>query len=267
MKKWYQTTPVIIFLILLCLPVGLYLMWNSNWHKNVKYAVTAIIAIIILCNTNKIANAVKEPVNTKNYKQLKKEEKQSEKVKKKEDTKQEEKRETKDKEFTLSAGNYTAGFDLPVGDYKLKWVSGVGTVMSSNKVGSGGINTAFMDNKEINNLKMSKYCLLNISNDLVVKVIYSKIEEDFKGKKKANTLELKPGKYTAGKDFEQGWYDIELIKGDGYIRTSNIEDGGLAENFGKGERKIDYFTNANLKKGTEIEVSEVTVKLISKIQK
>jgi len=267
-KKWFENTAVVIFLLLLCFPLGLFLMWQyTKWNKNVKVAVTTAIAVIILCNIPDIKNTAQEQRKMHNYKEVKKSEEKS----KKDESKKEEKKETpkpdNQKEFTLSAGNYTGGFDLPVGDYKVEWVSGAGSLMSSNKVGSGGINTLVTDsvNKEVKDLKLPRYCCLNITGDVVVKVTYTKIEEGFKGKKKFDTIELSKGKYTAGKDFESGWYDIELISGDGTVDAYDKDNKVMmAENFGDDERKIKYFTNAQLKKDVVLRISGVKVRLINK---
>lgn len=277
-KKWYQNTVVVIFLLLLCFPIGLFLMWEyTNWHKNAKIIVTTVIATVIVCNIPEIKNTAQEQRKMHNYK--KEEAKKSEEKSKKDESKKEEKKEEKkdkkketpktdnNKEFTLCAGNYTGGFDLPVGEYKVNWVSGAGSLMSSNKVGNGGINALVTDsiNKEVKNLKLFRYCCLNISGDVVVKITYSKIEEGYRGRNKFNTIELEKGKYIAGKDFESGYYDIELISGDGTVDAYDKDNKVmLAENFGKDERKIKYFTNAQLKKDVVLRISGVKVRLINK---
>lgn len=45
-KKWYQKTGFIILLLIFFFPVGLFLMWkHTNWSKNIKIAISAIIAV------------------------------------------------------------------------------------------------------------------------------------------------------------------------------------------------------------------------------
>lgn len=48
-KKWYQKTGWIIAWLILCFPVGLFLMWKySNWKKPVKGIVSALFAFMII---------------------------------------------------------------------------------------------------------------------------------------------------------------------------------------------------------------------------
>lgn len=157
-KKWFENTVVVIFLLLLCFPLGLFLMWQyTKWDKNVKVAVTTAIAVIILCNIPEIKNAGIEQRKMHNYK--KEEAKKSEEKSKKDESKKEEKKETPKpvikkeekkeekkeinvaKEYTLCSGHYVAGADIPVGTCNVELVSGVGNVHSGLLV--GGINEVF----------------------------------------------------------------------------------------------------------------------------
>lgn len=48
-KRWYENTAVIILLIFLFFPAGLFLMWKfSKWNKWVKIAITVLVVLIAL---------------------------------------------------------------------------------------------------------------------------------------------------------------------------------------------------------------------------
>ena len=47
-KKWYQDNFWIIFLLVVFWPVGLVLMWRSDWHVAVKVIVTVVLAAAVV---------------------------------------------------------------------------------------------------------------------------------------------------------------------------------------------------------------------------
>ncbi|MCI9129438.1 MAG: holotricin-3 [Eggerthellaceae bacterium] len=46
-KKWYQQTFWIVVLLLLFWPVGVVLMWRSDWHVAVKVIVSLVVAVYV----------------------------------------------------------------------------------------------------------------------------------------------------------------------------------------------------------------------------
>lgn len=46
-KKWYQETFWIVLFLVIFWPVGLVLMWRSDWHVAVKAIVTAVLAVMV----------------------------------------------------------------------------------------------------------------------------------------------------------------------------------------------------------------------------
>ena len=81
-------------------------------------------------------------------------------------------------EYTLGAGYYTAGIDLPVGKCNLTAVSGNGNINSSNLL-KGGVNEMFgvddgndLYESSFNGLKMKENVVFHISGDVVVQVSY-----------------------------------------------------------------------------------------------
>lgn len=48
-SKWYQKTPIIIVLLLLFFPAGLFLMWKySRWNSKLKGVITGIIGLLFI---------------------------------------------------------------------------------------------------------------------------------------------------------------------------------------------------------------------------
>lgn len=48
-KKWYQNNLVIIGLLILFFPAGLFLMWKyAGWNRVVKWVITAFFALVVL---------------------------------------------------------------------------------------------------------------------------------------------------------------------------------------------------------------------------
>ena len=46
-KKWYNQTFWIVFFVIVFWPVGIVLVWRSDWHIAVKTAVTIALAAIV----------------------------------------------------------------------------------------------------------------------------------------------------------------------------------------------------------------------------
>ena len=48
--KWHQDTFWIVFLLVVFWPVGLVLMWRSDWHVAVKAVVTIALAVVVVAS-------------------------------------------------------------------------------------------------------------------------------------------------------------------------------------------------------------------------
>lgn len=177
-------------------------------------------------------------------------------------------------EYTLTAGHYTAGIDIPVGKCDVVAVSGTGNLSSSNMF-MGGVNEMFgIDDgngfytESFNGLKLPAGTVLSLNNRLVVKLTYTKVERNFSGRayNEASAIELSSGNYTAGEDFPAGIYKITAISGTGNLSSSNMFNGGLNEMFGIDDGTGFYngqFLNAEFSDGCELTVSGgLIVKLI-----
>lgn len=252
-KKWYQNTVVVIFLLLLCFPLGLFLMWQyTKWDKNVKVAVTTAIAVIILCNIPEIKNTAQEQRKMHNYKkeEAKKDEEKSKKDESKKEEKKEEKKETPKpvtkkeekkeekkeinvaKEYTLCSGHYVPGADIPVGTCDVELISGIGNVHSG--LLAGGINEVFgtRATKNFKNLKLPLKDVLTITGDVKVKLTYTDIQDGFVGRKNGKEIVLNAGNYKCTVDIPEGIYNIVLVSGIGNVISNNGRDVGINEVFG-----------------------------------
>ncbi len=49
-KKWYDQTFWIVFFLVVFCPVGLVLMWRSNWHVALKVVVTLFLVVAVYFN-------------------------------------------------------------------------------------------------------------------------------------------------------------------------------------------------------------------------
>lgn len=48
-KKWYQRTGGVILLLLLCFPIGIYVMWKyADWKKGIKIAISVLFGLFLI---------------------------------------------------------------------------------------------------------------------------------------------------------------------------------------------------------------------------
>lgn len=169
-------------------------------------------------------------------------------------------------EYTLTAGNYVAGIDIPSGKCAVVAVSGQGNLSSSNMY-SGGINEMFgVDDgsgfytTEFNGLKLPEGTILTVGGTVKINLTFSAIETGFTGRvyDETKAIELSTGNYESGVDFPEGVYKIVAIKGTGNLSSDNMFSGGLNEMFGIDDGYGFYvgeFYNVDLPAGTELSVS------------
>ena len=177
------------------------------------------------------------------------------------------------KEYTLTAGHYTAGIDIPAGKCNVTAVSGAGNLSSSNMF-SGGINAMFgIDDSELytasfSGLKLPKGTTLTLNSDLKITLTYTGVDSNFTGRSydEGAAVTLKDGNYEAGTDFPAATYKIVAVAGTGNLSSTNMFDGGLNEMFGVDNSTGLYngqFLNVDLKKGVTLTVSGgLTIQLI-----
>ncbi len=179
-----------------------------------------------------------------------------------------------EKEYTLTAGYYTAGVDIPSGKCDVEAVSGTGNLSSSNLY-RGGVNEMFgIDDgngfytSSFSGLKLPEGTVLSTNGKLVIKLIYTNIESGFAGRTydEGKAVTLTSGNFTSGEDFDPGIYKIVAVSGRGNLSSSNLYDGGVNEMFGIDDGTGFYnnqFLNAVLSDGVELTVSGgLTITLI-----
>lgn len=177
------------------------------------------------------------------------------------------------KEYTLTAGRYTAGVDIPAGVCDVVAVSGQGNLNSSNLL-NGGVNALFgvedslgLTTDSFNGLKLPENTVLNLTSKLTIRLTYTQVDKGFTGRtyQDDKAVTLKAGNYEAGKDFEAGTYKVIAVSGLGNISSSNLLDGGINEMFGADDPTgmcNNQFLNVELPAGTTLTLTGVTVKLI-----
>lgn len=169
------------------------------------------------------------------------------------------------KEYTLSAGYYTAGVDIPAGKCDVVAVSGTGNLSSSN-LWSGGVNEMFgVDNgsgyytESFNGLELPEDAELKVSGNLEIKLTYSELKSNYTGRTydDSASVTLGSGNYTVGSDLNEGTYKVVAVSGNGNISSSNLFNGGINEVFGIDNGSGYYteeFSNLKLEKDVTIEI-------------
>lgn len=169
------------------------------------------------------------------------------------------------KEYTLSAGYYTAGVDIPAGKCNVVAVSGNGNLSSSN-LWNGGINEIFgIDDgsgyytESFNGLELSEDAVLEVSGNLKIKLTYSELKSNYTGRTydENASVTLSSGNYTVGSDLPEGTYKVVAVSGNGNLSSSNLFNGGINEVFGIDDGSGYYtkeFLNLQLEKDITVEI-------------
>lgn len=169
------------------------------------------------------------------------------------------------KEYTLSAGYYTAGVDIPAGKCDVVAVSGTGNLSSSN-LWSGGINEMFgVDDgsgfytESFKGLELPEDATLEVSGNLKIKLTYSELKSNYTGRTydESAAVTLGSGNYTVGSDLKEGTYKLIAVSGNGNISSSDLYNGGINEVFGIDDSSGYYtkeFQNLDLEKDVVVEI-------------
>ena len=176
-------------------------------------------------------------------------------------------------EADLSAGNYIAGKDIPVGTYNFTATSGNGNVSSTNLY-SGGINSIMgtpaddYTQETYNNVSLDDDVVLSLGGDVVLHIVSENaslstmqarvVPDD------AQTIDLSSGNYTAGTDFPAGTYNVVATAGNGNVSSDNLYDGGINEIMGTdgSAYTVQSFNNVALDDGVVLTVANVSVQLV-----
>ena len=175
-------------------------------------------------------------------------------------------------EVDLSAGNYTAGIDIPVGTYNLTATGGNGNVSSSNMY-SGGLNEIMgnpvneYSSDSFNGLKMDKGVILTLGSTVTLHLTSENANVSgmtARPSVDSTPIDLGAGNYTCGTDFPPGTYNVIATGGNGNVSSDNMYNGGLNEIMGTSSDglSIAQYNNASFQDGNVLTVSGTTIQLI-----
>jgi len=144
-------------------------------------------------------------------------------------------------QYTLGAGYFETGADIPAGVCDITVLSGSGSLSYSDADneeaisellgrddGSGFYTEALQD------VKLPRGATVSINGTLSVRLAYTDIDSAVGGRSydESRAVTLEGGDYVAGTDFSPGLYRIKALAGTGNISSSNVNDGGVNEAFG-----------------------------------
>lgn len=176
-------------------------------------------------------------------------------------------------ETELTSGNYVVGVDIPVGEYSLQVLEGVGQIHVNNIEQKIFISQEISDNTQeyddtytgIKNLKLYENTVLSISG-VNVKLVSNNARTNDIREKQNNTDGINDinisSVYQAGVDFTPGVYDIEFIEGVGTVLTQGIEYGGIDISFVEDEDVVRIYKNVELPEGSKLIVNNVKIKMV-----
>ncbi len=175
-------------------------------------------------------------------------------------------------EVDLSAGNYTAGVDIPVGTYNLVATGGSGNVTSSNMF-SGGLNEIMGNPADeysidsFNGLKMDDGVVLTLGGTVTLHLVSENAKLAGLTARTATgaaPIDLGAGNYTCGSDFPPGTYNVVATGGNGNVNSDNMFNGGLNEIMGTTNDglSIMQYNNAIFEDGNVLSISGTSVQLV-----
>jgi hypothetical protein len=163
---------------------------------------------------------------------------------------------------TLKPGYYEIGVDIPAGTYDFAIASGSGNVTTT----SGDVNLIMGKQSGDMYQKTYKNAELNSGDTLFLQQCSIKISTknaDMAIKKRDNSsakaVTFSSGKYTAGKDFQPGYYDITIVSGSGNVIC---EDNELNAMMGKDTSMyVKEYKNVHFEDGNKLDIEGPKVKL------
>jgi putative cell wall-binding protein len=170
-------------------------------------------------------------------------------------------------EYSLTAGHYTAGVDIPAGRFNIALISGSGNVISSNSFLDGGINEIFGRGtisyiQSYSGVEMSAGDFLFVGSNLSVRLNYVEITAWPCGRALLleNAIELNSGNHKANEGYPAGSYTIIWGSGSGnIISDTSFLDKGINEIFGDpsgvfADSYIQRFDNVSLSENSTLQV-------------
>ena len=136
---------------------------------------------------------------------------------------------TKPFSTTLVSGFYEIGTDIPAGTYNFTIASGAGNVIDSDDDINlmMGSDTS-MYQKDYKNAELKDGNTLQI-RQCSIKIASNDASTQLKKRdnSSAKAVKFSSGKYTCGKDFQPGYYDLKLVSGNGNVICTDNELNGM----------------------------------------
>ncbi|MCK9575653.1 MAG: hypothetical protein M0R51_06810 [Clostridia bacterium] len=163
---------------------------------------------------------------------------------------------------TLKPGYYEVGIDIPAGTYDFEIKAGNGNVTTT----SGSVNLIMGEQSDDMYQKSYKNAELSAGDTLFVQQCTIKVgsksaDTAIKGRdnSSAQEISLAAGKYTAGTDFQPGYYNITLTSGSGNVIC---EDNQLNAIMSKDSSVgVKEYKNVPFKSGYKLDVESAKIKL------
>ena len=169
---------------------------------------------------------------------------------------------TVSKTYTLEAGNYEVGKDIPSGKVDFTLASGSGNLMDDSTTLNVvmGSDTDFDQVSDYKGYRAKKGRIVTVSSSLKVNLTYSDVTSTIQQRTydDSKAKDYSSGSYVVGEDIAPGTYNFTLVNGEGNLDT---DDGELNEIMSNDQSfGTTVFHNAALKKGQTLQVSGCTVK-------
>jgi ABC-type oligopeptide transport system substrate-binding subunit len=168
------------------------------------------------------------------------------------------------KTYTLDAGSYVVGKDIPSGKCDFALASGSGNLMddgsSLNEV--FGSDTDFDEVSSFKGYRAKKGRTVYVMGSLKVNVTYSDVTSTVEQRSydESKAKDYVSGSYVVGEDIDAGTYNFTLVSGEGNLDT---DDGELNEVMSTDTQfGTTSYHNAKLSKGETLHVSGCTVKAV-----
>lgn len=168
-------------------------------------------------------------------------------------------------EADLGAGFYTAGVDIPKGNYNLTAISGSGNVISKdgniNEIMAYPADKYYIDTFNGANFKYGG--TLFVGGDLVLHIKSDEAETNNMKPRQISgevATDLSAGNYTAGTNFPAGTYNIVGIQGSGNVISGEADVNEIISDAPK-DGYVTQINNVKFSDGDSLELSGCSVRL------
>lgn len=172
---------------------------------------------------------------------------------------------TKSFSTTLVSGFYEIGTDIPAGTYNLAIASGSGNVIDADDSINllMGSDTS-MYQKDYKNAELKDGNTLQI-RQCSIKITSNDASTQLKKRdnSSAKAVKFSSGKYTCGKDFQPGYYDLKLVSGSGSVTCRDNElDGMMGEDASvAADVYVKEYKNVHFEKDFKLDLEGPTIQM------